>query len=102
MTAEFPAIDERIERVRRMRHEIGEGHFAGEDERHDPGIGAHQKQGGADRFEEGRENEQAVQRGDRGGGGKVEQFREPMLEKQEPDDDAQDAENKGPNLSILA
>src|ERR1700722_3461003 len=45
---QLPLVHDRIERARRMRHEIGEGHFAREDERHDPGEGADEEQGGAD------------------------------------------------------
>src|SRR3982751_6851243 len=33
---ELAAVDERPETLRRMRHEISEGHFTGENERHRP------------------------------------------------------------------
>ena len=64
-----------------MSHEIREGHFAREDERHDPGVGADEKQESAYGFKERRQNEKTAQRGDRRGGGKVEDFRKPVLQK---------------------
>ena len=73
-----------------MRHEIGEGHFAGEDERHDPGVGARDQEKSADGLKKRRENEEAAERGDRGRGGKVEHFREAVLQKQKPNDNAQE------------
>ena len=47
-----------------MRHEIGEGHFARDDERHDPGIRADEKQESADGFKERRENQETAERAD--------------------------------------
>src|ERR1700677_702673 len=93
---QFPAVHDRVNRARRVGHEIGEGHFAGEDERNDPGVCADQEQESADRFEERRENQEAAKRWDRGGGGKVEYFREPVLQEQKSNDNAQDAEDIGP------
>ena len=65
-------------------------------------IGAHEEQGGADRLKDRRENQEAAERGDGRGRGKVEHFRKPVLQKQKPNDNAQNAEDIGPTLSILA
>src|SRR6185437_9243768 len=91
---QFSAIGKRINRAGRVGHEIGEGHFAGENEGHDPRVGADQQQEAADRFEDGRENEEAAQRG--AGNRKAEHLRQPVLKKQQRNDNAQNAEDIGP------
>src|ERR1700722_16688686 len=85
---QFSRVDDRVKRARRVRHKIGEGHFAREDERHDPGIGADEKQESAEGLKERGENEETAQRSDRRGGGKSEPFRKRVLQKQEPNDNA--------------
>ena len=63
-------VDDGVERSRRMRHEIGEGHFTRENKRDDPSEGTHEEQGGAERLQNRRKNQDAAERADGQGAGK--------------------------------
>ena len=72
-----------------MRHEIGEGHFAGHDERRQSREQSDQKQQAAESFDDRREDDQTCQRRPRLG--EAEELREPVLQKEQRDNNAQDA-----------
>jgi hypothetical protein len=58
-----------------MGHEIGEGHLAGEDERHDPRVDAREQHEAAHDLKERRDNDEVVQGGP--GTGKLKTFESP-------------------------
>src|SRR5271163_1319877 len=90
------AVDDWVEGLRRVRHEIGNRHLAGENERHDPRVGPEDEHHTSNYFQNRRDNEKGGERR-RAVIRKAERFGEAILQKHEPSDNAQETEDEGPH-----
>ncbi len=75
--------------MRRVRHEIGDRHFAGEQESHWAGEQADEQKQAADQFEDAGDAEQREERRAELGRREAEQFLRAMLEEEQRRDDTQ-------------
>ena len=90
---ELAAIDERPETLRRMHHEISEGHFTGENERHRPRENPEEEQRAAEEFERpGKPDEREKRRRLGRRRGEVQQFLHAMGDEEKSALDAKHAQ----------
>src|SRR5579872_4207742 len=89
------AIEHRERALRRVRHEIGNRHVAGQNEGHRTCEETNRKQRAANQFDNTLKPQQRAHSGLNRPMRKVEQLRGAVLEKQQPDHDTGDAEHLG-------